>query len=188
MNGHRPVVGYLVRLGRDHPPHTRDRTMTNSREQSPSIGGSGGATAAASRGLSTLAINNIAMSVADIERSVAWYRDVLGFKLASRTQFPPVSAEVAFMSKPGFSIELLQVPDNYPIQDLLVAPPAHLRPRGFKAMVFDVDDLAEASAELELAKVTIVWKQQVIDPSTGLTSTLIRDPDGNLINLFQKQR
>jgi catechol 2,3-dioxygenase-like lactoylglutathione lyase family enzyme len=148
----------------------------------------GGATAAASKGLPTLAINNVAISVSDINRAVAWYRDVLGFTLASRTQFPPVSAEVAFMSRPGFSIELLQVPANYAVPDLLVDPPAHLKPRGYKAMVFDVDDLAEATAELELAKVTILWKQQVIDPSTGLTSTLIRDLDGNLINIFQKQK
>jgi catechol 2,3-dioxygenase-like lactoylglutathione lyase family enzyme len=139
------------------------------------------------QGLTSLSLNNVAVSVSDIDRSVEWYKRVLGFKLASRTTFPPVSAEVAFLSRPGFSLELLQVPNNIKISEVYASPPAHLRPLGYKAIVFDVDNLKAASEELKTMDVTIVWSQQVIDPSTGLTSTLIRDPDGNLINIFQRR-
>ena len=138
-------------------------------------------------GIGSLTISNVAVSVMSIDRSSKWYAQVLGFRLATRTTFPTVHAEVAFMTGPGIALELVQVPGAHRLSELDAAPPAHLLPTGYKAIVFDVDNLAVASKELEELGVTIVWNQQVIDPSTGLKSTLIRDPDGNLVNLFQRK-
>jgi catechol 2,3-dioxygenase-like lactoylglutathione lyase family enzyme len=138
-------------------------------------------------GIGSLTISNVAISVMNIDRSSKWYAQVLGFRLATRTTFPTVHAEVAFMTGPGIALEFVQVPGAHRLLELDAAPPAHLLPTGYKAIVFDVENLAVASKELEELGVTIVWNQQVIDPSTGLKSTLIRDPDGNLINLFQRK-
>ena len=139
-----------------------------------------------SSALAGITLNNIAISVADLERSVAWYERVLGVRCARRGEFPALEAKVAFMSRPGVSLELVQVPSAYRIPAIDVDPPEHLGPTGYKAIVFDVDDLAAATAELRAHGVLIVWDQALIDFEAGLLSTLVRDPDGNLINFFKR--
>lgn len=131
--------------------------------------------------------NNIAISVADIDASAGWYRDVLGFDLVSRTYFAPVSAEVAFLARDDIRLELLQVDGASRAERLYNAPPDHLKTLGIKAIVFNVADLGVFSNALAEAGVTIVWREQVLNDE-GLTSTLIRDLDDNLINIFGRNK
>ncbi len=130
--------------------------------------------------------NNIALSVADINKSAAWYAEMFGFKLTKRDFFKPVSAQVAFLERDDVRLELLQVEGAYRIADLDVAPPAHLKRLGYKAIVFDVPDLKGFSEMLKARNVTILWADQPLTDD-GLRSTLIRDPDGNLINVFGRR-
>ncbi|MGR3436088.1 MAG: VOC family protein [Shimia sp.] len=138
-----------------------------------------GSTAAAEE----MRFNNVAISVADIERSAAWYADVFGFEIVSRTYFEPVSAEVAFLARDDVRLELLDVGAPERIDALYVAPPDHLKTMGLKALVFDVTDLDAFNARLREVGVEIVWESLVLNDE-GAVSTLLRDPDGNLINVF----
>jgi catechol 2,3-dioxygenase-like lactoylglutathione lyase family enzyme len=137
--------------------------------------------------LSDARLNNIAISVADLDRSVAWFERVLRFVCTSRGAFPDLEARVAFMRGAGTALELVQVPKAHRLAAIDVAPPDHLGPTGYKAIVFDVGNLVEATVELKSLGVEVVWETRLLDPVSGLTSTLIRDPDGNLINFFQRQ-
>jgi catechol 2,3-dioxygenase-like lactoylglutathione lyase family enzyme len=127
--------------------------------------------------------NNVAISVANIDESADWYVRVFGFKLISRTYFEPVSAEVAFLARDDIRIELLQVEGAGRVEQLYDNPPVHLKTLGIKAIVFDVPDLPAFSEFLANNDVTVIWANQVLNEE-GLKSTLLRDLDGNLINVF----
>jgi catechol 2,3-dioxygenase-like lactoylglutathione lyase family enzyme len=132
-----------------------------------------------------IAFNNIALVVTDMDRSVAWYQDVLGFEVVSTTYFDPIKAKVTFMRAAGLSIELLAPEDVTTIPELYVDPPAHAGYAGYKALVFDVADLPAFTDSLHAKGVTVVWANQPLNDA-GLLSTLFRDPCGNLINAFNR--
>ncbi|WP_299048803.1 VOC family protein [uncultured Tateyamaria sp.] len=132
-----------------------------------------------------LAFNNIAIAVKDIKTAVKWYGDVLGFELVSETYFEPIEANIAFISRPGLSLELVNPKSVETVPELLVDPPAHVGFAGYKAIVFDVDDLAGFTQHLRSHEVTILWAEQALNDE-GLKSTLFRDFDGNLINVFNR--
>lgn len=127
--------------------------------------------------------DNIAISVSDIDTSAAWYADTFGFEIAGRTFFEPVNAQVAFLHRDDVKLELLEIEGAAPIPELLVEPPAHLLTLGYKAIVFRVADLAAFDARVRATGTTIVWESLVLDDA-GTVSTLLRDPDGNLVNVF----
>lgn len=62
------------------------------------------------------------------------------------------------------------------LEPLFAEPPDHLLVIGNKFVVFEVDDLARASAELEHLSVTIPWRAKELAP--GFAATAIRDLDG----------
>jgi len=139
-----------------------------------------------SGGLASLGFHNVATVVADMDKSIAWYCDVLGFALDARMDI--AEGEVAILSGAGTHLELLcgSAMDEPAIrlEELFAEPPRHILPIGNKALVFDVADLAVASKELEDRSVSIVWREKELAP--GWVATAIRDLDGNLINIFQR--
>jgi lactoylglutathione lyase len=141
-------------------------------------------------------VHHAGVTVADLDRSLAFYRDVLGlevFVVAERSDatigqivgYPGASLKLAFCGVPGDSarIELLE----------------YLEPRGDAAdgetfrpgtghVCFRVDDIdtlhrriAEAGyAPRSTAPVTIAQ-----GPNAGARSFYVRDPDGYTVELFQ---
>ncbi|WP_299048751.1 VOC family protein [uncultured Tateyamaria sp.] len=130
-----------------------------------------------------LTFNNVAISVSDLDESIAFYRDILGFEVVSQTYFEPVSAKVAFIALADVRLELLEVEGSERLPELDTPPPTHLLTQGFKAIVFDVNDLSGFTQYLNANEVETLWEELVLDDA-GSTSTLFRDPDGNLINVF----
>ena len=94
------------------------------------------------------ATNHTGLTVSDIDRSLAFFRDVLGFEVTAKTHHsgrmteqitgvPDAEMEIAFVELPGHRIELLQYlqPDGRRVSDL--------RPcdTGFAHLAFEVDDV-----------------------------------------------
>lgn len=136
-------------------------------------------------GLQSLSLHNLAFTVSDLEKTIQWYGDILGFNVLKRVAFPVIGAQVAFLQKADVRLEVLQAPGGFRINEMFADAPAHLLPIGNKVLVLQVDDLHTATLELEEKGVTFAWKEVDLT-GDGVFSTMIRDSDGNFINIFQR--
>ena len=140
----------------------------------------------ADMGLETLEIYNVAISVPDIDESVRWYSDKLSFKLQSRRQVS-TGIEIALMEKNGFFIDLIKIPNQRNLEGKPKNPPAHLEVIGIRNMVFYVNDLKAANAQLKAKGVPLIWESRYI-PEIGTSITNFRDNNGNLIAIWERQK
>ena len=138
-------------------------------------------------GLQSLSLHNLAFTVSDVEKAIQWYRDTLGFEVLRREIFTALGdAEIAFLQKSDIRLEILRVKDGFRINEMFAEAPAHLLPIGNKSLVLQVNDLHATTLELESKGVTFVWKEMNLTKE-GMPSTMIRDMDGNFINIFQRE-
>lgn len=143
------------------------------------------------------AVHHIGLTVADIERSIVFYRDVLGMTLlrrrphvdeiyvAQQTGFPEVVLNVAsFKVSPDspMSLEVVQYMNH-------AGPPAETATNraGNSHLCITVNDLRACHAALlaqgvhfKSAPVTIT-----AGPNTGGLVVYFYDPDGYMLELFQ---
>jgi catechol 2,3-dioxygenase-like lactoylglutathione lyase family enzyme len=134
-------------------------------------------------------------TVSDIERSVAFYRDVLGMRLVRRqTGTAPYLAKVTGFEGVRLEIALLQPADGGSMLELLqyVSHPAPATDRatnrpGNAHLCFKVDDLRTACAELRRQGVTLVSEPTEITAGAhaGGWAVYFRDPDGFTLELYQ---
>ncbi|WP_020604613.1 VOC family protein [Spirosoma spitsbergense] len=137
-------------------------------------------------GLQSLSLHNLAFTVSDVEKAIQWYGDTLGFQVLSRETFTALGgAEIAFLQKSDIRLEMLWVQNGFLINEMFADAPAHLLPIGNKTLVLQVNDLHDATLELEAKGVTFAWKEMNL-MDDGMPSTMIRDMDGNFINIFQR--
>ena len=134
-------------------------------------------------------------TVSDIDRSLTFYRDVLGLRLVRRqTGTAPYVAAVTGFEGVRLEIALLQPADGGSMLELLQyvshpAPPtdrATNRP-GNGHLCFKVEDLRAACAELRQRGVTLVSEPIEITAGAhaGGWAVYLRDPDGFTIELYQ---
>jgi catechol 2,3-dioxygenase-like lactoylglutathione lyase family enzyme len=134
-------------------------------------------------------------TVADVERSVAFYRDVLGMRVIRRqtgtapylstiTGFAGVRLEVALLqsAEGGSMLELLQ----YASHPATPTDRATNRP-GNGHLCFRVADIHAACRELRERGVTLVSEPTAITAGVhaGAWGVYLRDPDGFTIELYQ---
>jgi glyoxylase I family protein len=114
--------------------------------------------------------------VSNVERSVAFYVEQLGFKLLLRggAAFASVSRGnlTLLLSGPGSS-GARRLPDG-----------RSQEPGGFNRIVLRVSDLA---AEIEALKRTAVTFRNEVELGPGGKQIQVEDPDGNPIELFQPE-
>lgn len=112
--------------------------------------------------------------VADVDRSVAFYTERLGFTLKHQqgTMFASVSCGNldVFLSGPGSS-GARPMPDG-----------TRQQPGGWNRLVLQVDDLSAEVARLTAAGARF---RNTIETGPGGKQIQIEDPDGNPIELFQ---
>jgi len=129
-----------------------------------------------------LRIHNFALAVRDLDAMVTWYETVLGFVTTEKGRFDAVNADYAMIESGDLRLELVsRAGDAHRSVDRTM-PPDHLHVLGWKALVLESDDLAATTAALVAHGVETVWADQPL--SVERRSTMIRDPEGNLINIF----
>jgi catechol 2,3-dioxygenase-like lactoylglutathione lyase family enzyme len=134
-------------------------------------------------------------TVSDIERSLTFYRDVLGLKLVKRqTGTAPYLATVTGFEGVRLEIALLQPADGGSMLELLqyVSHPAPATDRatnrpGNGHLCFKVDDVRGACAELRRRGVTLVSEPTEITAGAhaGGWAVYLRDPDGFTVELYE---
>ena len=133
-----------------------------------------------------MVLNHFGHCVTDVDRSVRFYCELLGFREKRRMSVPddptgrllridaPVGLSAVYLEKDGTILELLAFdrPGN---------PPARPRPfnePGLTHMSFCVTDLAAAKSEVER-----LGGEVLADAGLGV-AVFIRDPDGQPIELL----
>lgn len=141
-----------------------------------------------------LAADHTGITVSDLERSLVFWRDVLGFELSHRahqtgelaaaiTGVPGAEILIAVLKVPGHKIELLEY--------RAPADRKHLRPRpcdiGSLHVALTVDDLDAVIETIAASGWKTAGKPQTltVGPNAGKRVIYVRDPDGTTIELMQ---
>ncbi len=140
------------------------------------------------------AADHTGITVRNVERSLAFWRDVLGFEVSHRphqsgelaseiTGVPGAEISIAVLKGYGHRIELLEY--------LAPADRQHLRPRpcdvGSVHVAFVVDDLDAVLSAIAASGWQAAGQPQTLQvgPNAGWRVVYVRDPDGTTIEFMQ---
>jgi len=140
-----------------------------------------------------LRLTHIGICVSDWERSLRFYRDVLGFKHVSEIQvagepsntllqLDNVELRAIYLERDGTRIELLHFKSPGHRGDGATRPMNQL---GLTHLSLRVDNLAATLADLKKAGVQILQRTHIDIPAFEAAAIFITDPDGMLIELLQ---
>lgn len=124
----------------------------------------------------TLGFNHVNLVVADVERSVAFYRDGLGLKIENTT------AEIIFMTTPGVGDSIALQLAGGPLD---VASGRHRKPGdsgGVDHLGFDVT-AADLEAVATAATATGGTELMRVTGENGRPTIFVTDPDGYVLQL-----
>ena len=129
-----------------------------------------------------LGFEHVGMAVADMDRSVGFYRDLLGLKLILRKHDARTGTDVAFLDAGGGQLELLAPAAGLaPAEDL---PPTQA---GVRHITFTVDDVDTTFADLIAAGVVPLESPRDANTRELLSRVaFVRDPDGIIVELVSR--
>lgn len=123
-------------------------------------------------------IDHVEILPSDIDRSIAFYQDVLQFHLVSRASIPadPLK-EIAYLQLGDTVIELLRMENPAPVPAAISV--------GYRAMALEVESMEATTDYLRDHGVAITWGP--VDLGDGIRAE-ITDPDGLPIELREWKR
>jgi lactoylglutathione lyase len=140
-------------------------------------------------------VYHVGFTVSDIERSIEFYRDVLGMSLYRRQQgTAPYLATITGFEGVRLEVALLKAPEGGGMLELLqyVSHPAAATDRatnrpGNAHLCFKVSDIRAACDELRRKGVRLISDPAEITAGVhqGAYGVYLRDPDGFTVELFQ---
>jgi methylmalonyl-CoA/ethylmalonyl-CoA epimerase len=128
---------------------------------------------------------HVGISVPDIQASIAWYEQMLGFRLVSDNYYEKLPARIVFMKLGDFSIELFEVPGAASLPDDRRIPNLDIRTHGIKHVAYAVEDLHGLMHGLKAKGVDVAMD---IFPMEQDLVAFIRDNTGNIIELIEHQQ
>jgi glyoxylase I family protein len=139
-----------------------------------------------------LRLTHVGICVSDMERSLRFYRDLLGFEYEhdlevageptdTLLRLRGVELKAVYLARDGVRIELLRFASP-------PAPPPReraLHERGLTHLSFRVADLSATLAALRAAGERVLEETVVLFPEFQAGAAFVTDPDGQLIELVQ---
>lgn len=125
------------------------------------------------------------ISVGDLEASIAWYQDMLGFELLRVVDIPDAeqAGKVALIRNGDFILELFFLPEAAPLPEERRHPATDLLTHGIKHVAYAVPDIAALMDDLKAKGVDVVWDIAVHD---GSPCAFVRDNSGNLVEFVER--
>jgi methylmalonyl-CoA/ethylmalonyl-CoA epimerase len=136
---------------------------------------------AAQGAIGPLRAHHFGISVPDLDAAIAWYAEMLGFQLEKRLFIAPIPAQVAFVRRGDFRIEIFEVEGAAALPEGRRVPNLDLRTHGNKHLCFEVAAVAVAVARLRQHGADIAFETRV----EGNPTAFVRDCAGNLIEFIQ---
>lgn len=140
-------------------------------------------------------VTHVGVCVSDLERSIHFYCNRLGFQYLSRIHLAGepsdtllalqgVDAHVAYLERDGFRLELLGFvsPRSEPLE-----PPRRMNHFGFTHLSLRVTDLDETVERLRAEGVQVLDRTRIDIAARGSVAVMITDPDGLWIELVQSR-
>jgi len=143
--------------------------------------------------MSLLRLTHVGICVTDWERSLRFYRDVLGFRYRSELQVQgepsdtllqlhDVALKAIYLERDGTRIELLHYASPGHQGD---GTPRPMNRLGLTHLSFRVSDLGQTIDALRRAGAQILERTRIDIPAVEAAAVFVTDPDGTLIELVQ---
>jgi catechol 2,3-dioxygenase-like lactoylglutathione lyase family enzyme len=123
------------------------------------------------------------ISVGDLEGSVAWYGEMLGFTVDRVVDVPGDAGRVALIRHGDFILELFFIPGAVPLAQERRHPSTDLRTHGIKHVAYAVSDIRAHMNELKAKGVDVVWDVVMHD---NTLCAFVRDNSGNLVEFVER--
>jgi methylmalonyl-CoA/ethylmalonyl-CoA epimerase len=151
--------------------------------------------------LPDLSVHHVGLSVRDLDESIAFWRDILGFEMDFKVDVPPIRARVAFMKRGGFRMELFAIEGSEPTPSECRKPNTDLATQGTKHVAFAVEDVQSTLETLFRRGVEIVGvlrghgrpmlaeDDPVLkpdDPRPPAMALFLLDPSGILVEIVRR--
>ena len=131
-----------------------------------------------------ISLHHIGISVANLDESIAWYRDMLGFEEVTRMEqgVTEDKMSIGHIRRGNCYIELFQVEGSKPLPEYRRDPNADFTVQGLKHFALQVSDVHAALKELKAKGVEVAFGP--ID-TPGVNFVFIRDNSGNAFELIE---
>lgn len=131
----------------------------------------------------SLRLHHFGISVANLEETVAWYTDKLGFAPLYRYEIP--QARVAFLGRDSIRVEIFEVTNSEPMPQSQRNLATDQLVQGLKHIAFQVDELDATMGELKARGVQFVTDALNVPNSDGERFAFFHDNNGILMELYQ---
>lgn len=119
------------------------------------------------------------VNVVDLDGSIKWYGEMLGFTVVKRFSIPQRPGEIAFLKNGDYYLELLEIPGA----TLPENPDHDLRSPGVRHVAFAVEDVHGVVSNLRSRGVEVIMEQEV----DGKPMAFIRDNSGYRVELISPE-
>jgi catechol 2,3-dioxygenase-like lactoylglutathione lyase family enzyme len=143
-----------------------------------------GASFAQNNAVPSLDASFFALIIEDLDTSINWYSDVLGFNLIQKNEFTESGFSQANLHQSNTSLELIQLQSAISLKENLPNYTSKTRVHGIFKIGFTLAEFDIRIAHLKEKEVEF-HGNIVRDKLSGKRMVIIKDPDGNKIQLFE---
>jgi len=126
-----------------------------------------------------------AVTVSDLDNSVKWYSEMLGFEVIGKQIREDIGIGQVNLKRGNVLIELIKINTSLAPADLLNDRQSNSKLQGFFKFGLMIAEFDNWVSYLKSQNVDFHGRV-VDDPTSGKKMVIIKDPDGNRIQLFEK--